>query len=182
MKLNLWSIHPRYLYDKALMGLWRTALIARDIIEGKAKEYRIKPQLYRFINHPDPVRAINTYLYYIWLEGKERGYKFVEDRELRWKYIDREERVKVPITDGQLAFEVWNYLRNVVIKKPSWLPAFRYVECFEPNPVFQVYPGPPDPWISISPDAINRMTKYFEFSWLKIPIRICGNIWDSQEP
>jgi hypothetical protein len=43
MKLNLWSIHPRYLYEKALMGLWRTALIARDIIEGKAKEYRIKP-------------------------------------------------------------------------------------------------------------------------------------------
>jgi hypothetical protein len=175
MQIKLWSIHPMYLYDKALMGLWRSSLIARDIIEGRATGYRIRPPLYRFINHPDPVKAINTYIYYIWLEAKDRGYKFVDDRELRWEYIDFEGKVKVPITDGQLAFEVWNYLWKVVVKKPTWLPIYRYVECFEPNPVFKVYPGPPDPWISVALDDIDHMVKSFRFGWLKIPIRICRN-------
>jgi len=170
--MRLWSIHPGQIYDMALVGLWRAALLARDIIEGRAKGFRIKPPLYRFINHPDPVRAINTYIYYIWLEGKRRGYKF-DEKELRWEYIDLEGKIEVPITDGQLAFEAWNLLKNALSYKPILLAAYKEIECFAPNPVFKVYLGPPDPWERVSLEVLWKTSKYFQFGWLKIPIRIC---------
>jgi|DewCreStandDraft_3_1066083.scaffolds.fasta_scaffold00567_11 hypothetical protein len=170
--MRLWTIHPVYLDAMSLVALWRSSLLARDVIEGKDKSYGIKPPMYRFINHPDPVRAINTYIYYIWLEGRERGYKF-DEKQLHMDKIDLEGRIKVPVTDGQLAFEVWNLLMGLVRKRPIRLFGYVGIECFMPNPVFKVYMGPPDPWEKIPSEILRSMPKKFNFGGLKIPIRIC---------
>ena len=74
--MRLWSIHPKYLDSKGLVALWREALLAQKVLQGKTKGYRFHPQLDRFKNTENPVLSIGTYLYHIYLESKERKYNF----------------------------------------------------------------------------------------------------------
>ncbi|MBU0535398.1 MAG: pyrimidine dimer DNA glycosylase/endonuclease V, partial [Nanoarchaeota archaeon] len=74
--MRLWSIHPKYLDSKGLVALWREALLARKVLQGKTKGYKSHPQLIRFREFPEPIKAINTYLYQVWKESCKRGYCF----------------------------------------------------------------------------------------------------------
>lgn len=74
--MRLWSIHPKYLDTKGLVALWREALLAQKVLQGKTKGYRFHPQLDRFKNTEKPVSSIGAYLYHIHLESKERKYNF----------------------------------------------------------------------------------------------------------
>jgi len=61
--MRLWSIKFEYLDSKGIVALWREALLAKKVLEGKTKGYRNHPQLIRFKEQPDPLSAINAYLY-----------------------------------------------------------------------------------------------------------------------
>jgi len=74
--MRLWSLHPKYLDSKGLVALWREALLAKNVLEGKTKGYKNHPQLLRFKELNDPVGGINQYLTAVYEEALERGYHF----------------------------------------------------------------------------------------------------------
>jgi len=74
--MRLWTIHPMYLDAKGLVALWREALLAKKVLEGRTKGYTKHPELDRFRACRDPLAAINTYLLGVWEEADSRGYSF----------------------------------------------------------------------------------------------------------
>ncbi|MEM0438429.1 MAG: pyrimidine dimer DNA glycosylase/endonuclease V [Sulfolobales archaeon] len=168
----LWSVHPKHIDHARLNILWRSALLAREIIEGRVREYRGNISLYRFMAHPEKVKAINTYIYYIWLEARERGYRYAVDEVLKKDLIDTE--IKIPITSGQLALEIWRLLSRIARSNPKWISKLTLAPCFEANPVFKVVEGPPDPRERIPREALNRLYRSFPFKGREIPINICA--------
>ena len=74
--MRLWTLHPRYLDAKGLVALWREALLAQKVLQGKTKGYRYHPQLIRFQRHSRPVAVLAMYLTAILKEAKVRGYHF----------------------------------------------------------------------------------------------------------
>jgi len=46
--MRIWSLHPKYLDTKGLVALWRDALLARHVLQGKTTGYKNHPQLNRF--------------------------------------------------------------------------------------------------------------------------------------
>jgi hypothetical protein len=61
--MRIWSIHPKYLDTKGIVALWREALLAKNVLEGKTKGYKNHPQLDRFKSASKPSDAINYYTY-----------------------------------------------------------------------------------------------------------------------
>ncbi|MGB9748418.1 MAG: pyrimidine dimer DNA glycosylase/endonuclease V [Candidatus Woesearchaeota archaeon] len=116
--LRLWSIHPKYLDKKGLVALWREALLAKKVLEGKTRGYKNHPQLIRFKSFKSPILAINSYLYFVYLESKKRGYNFnINKLKIRTtKYTKL-----IPINSGQAIFEF-----NHLLKKLSNRDKFLY--------------------------------------------------------
>ncbi|MEM2890839.1 MAG: pyrimidine dimer DNA glycosylase/endonuclease V [Candidatus Hadarchaeum sp.] len=81
--MRLWTVSPKYLDTKGLLALWREALLAQQVLRGRTRGWKNHPQLDRFKAHPDPVSAIGFYLHFIHLEGKNRGYRFNEEKIYR---------------------------------------------------------------------------------------------------
>jgi hypothetical protein len=90
--MRLWSIHPKYLDAKGLLACWREGLLAKKVLEGKTKGYKKHPQLIRFKNYVYPLKAINAFLYQIYLEAKKRGYNFDGSKI---EHIILEEKIKI---------------------------------------------------------------------------------------
>ena len=74
--MRLWSLHPKYLDPQGLVALWREALLARAVLQGKTKGYKHHPQLRRFQESPSPRRYIAAYLKEVHAEATRRGYRF----------------------------------------------------------------------------------------------------------
>lgn len=74
--MRLWSLHPKYLDTKGLLAVWREGLLAKHVLEGKTKGYTEHPQLERFLDAPEPLAAINRFLFCVLEESEKRGYKF----------------------------------------------------------------------------------------------------------
>jgi hypothetical protein len=74
--MRLWSIHPKYLDASRLNAQWREALLCKACLEDKTVGYLNHPQYLRVKNHPHPHDFINKFLYSIWEEGFNRGYKY----------------------------------------------------------------------------------------------------------
>jgi len=74
--MRIWSVHPKYLDSKGLIALWREALLAKKVLEGKTKGYKNHPQLKRFKNSNDALNCINQYLTSVYEEALNRGYNF----------------------------------------------------------------------------------------------------------
>ena len=64
--MRLWSIHTKYLDPAGLTACWREGLLAREVLCGRTSGYRNHPQLARFKEAEDPVRAIDRYLEAVW--------------------------------------------------------------------------------------------------------------------
>lgn len=109
--MRLWTVHPKHLDTKGLVALWREGLLARKVLRGETKGYTNHPQLIRFREHPEPLKAIDAYLAEVLAESRARGYKFDATK------ID-ETAVAVPIeeTGGQLAYE-WKHLLGKLEKR-----------------------------------------------------------------
>jgi hypothetical protein len=74
--MRLWTIHPCYLDAQGLVALWREALLAQKVLQGKTKGYRHHPQLIRFQSRLRPEAAIAVYLAAVLVEAQHRGYNF----------------------------------------------------------------------------------------------------------
>ncbi|MEM4662858.1 MAG: pyrimidine dimer DNA glycosylase/endonuclease V [Candidatus Diapherotrites archaeon] len=139
--MRLWSISPAYLDSKGLVALWREGLLARKVLMGKTKGYKRHPQLIRFINYKQPLAAINSYLTYVFEEGKKRGYKFNKSkiRPLKMQSI-------IPVTSGQLEYE-FKHLRNkLLVRDINAYKKCLFVQKIRPNPIFKVVLGGIEPW------------------------------------
>lgn len=142
MTVRLWSIHPRYLDRYGLLGVWREGLLAQSVLLGRTRGYVNHPQLIRFRRTRDPVLYIGTYLYYIYLEGRSRGYGFSLNRIVR--YDEGVERI--PVNSGQLKYEFSLLLGKVKVRDPGWYMRIRGIVDVEPHPLFYVKEGPVEEW------------------------------------
>jgi len=110
--MRLWSIHPKYLDPIGLVALWREGLLAKKVLEGKTRGYRNHPELDRFKSVSDPLLAINSYLYYVYLEAAKRGYHFNLEKINSGRVVAR----AIPIPSEQVAFE-FSHLCKKLMKR-----------------------------------------------------------------
>ncbi len=108
--MRLWSLHPKYLDQQGLCGLWREAIMARNALEAYANQtehsHKNHPQLDRF-KSANPAE-VNFYLYIIYQDSQERGYNFdssLLDLDLA---SETKETCKnsISVTSGQVDFEI----------------------------------------------------------------------------
>ncbi|MEM2123252.1 MAG: pyrimidine dimer DNA glycosylase/endonuclease V [Candidatus Bathyarchaeia archaeon] len=138
--MRLWSIHPKYLDAKGLVALWREALLAKAVLEGRSEGYRNHPQIERFKEASDPKAAINLYLYHVWMEARRRGYNF-DGSKIDLKCVSRE--TKIPVKKGQVRFELNHLGRKLKARCPAYI-----TDCgeAETHPLFYVVGGGVEPW------------------------------------
>jgi hypothetical protein len=150
--LRLWSISPKYLDVKGLLGLWREALLAQKVLMGQTKGYRNHPQLIRFKRTSDPLLYIGTYLYYVYLEGKRRGYDFDSSKIV--KYDTNLE--KIPVTSGQVKYEFNHLLEKLRTRDPQRYEELKDVREVEVHPIFFVVEGDVEPWEKVKSDLARK--------------------------
>lgn len=140
-QLRLWSLHPSYLDQKALVAVWREGLLARAVLRGATRGYKHHPQLERFRSHPAPVSAINNYLQGIVSEADSRGYQF--DRK---KIGPVRNRSRLTVTKGQLQFELAHLRQKVKTRAPAELTRLPTKNNLLPHPLFRCVEGRVEPW------------------------------------
>ncbi len=134
--MRLWSIHPHYLDAQGLVAVWREALLAKAVLDGKTKGYRNHPQLTRFKNADNPCNAINTYLFFLWKEATRRKYNFDRSK------IDRlHKHEKILISKGQLRYELAHLTKKLQARSPEKAQELEDVEEIEPHPLFRAVEG-----------------------------------------
>ena len=139
--MRIWSIHPKYLDAKGLVALWREALLATHVLEGKTKGYINHAQLKRFRGVDDPAGAICQYLSIIEEEASARGYNF--DRN---KIGEVKKPVFIEVTTGQLEYERKHLLSKLKIRNPELFNKFKEIKNFDPHPIFVVINGEVEKW------------------------------------
>lgn len=118
--MRLWSLHPSLLDAKGLVALWREALLAQKVLQGKTKGYRHHPQLQRFRQCGEPVAAIASYLWAVHDEATAKGYAFDSS-----KIAGDRRDMSLAVTKGQLAFE-WAHLKDKVrLRDPEHFQVIR---------------------------------------------------------
>lgn len=140
--MRLWSVHPEYLDAKGLVALWRESLLAKKVIEGKTAGYRNHPQLLRFYNCEQPLRAINAYLHEVRLEADRRGYSFDPSK---YTLCDA---ARIPLTRGQLEYEYTRLLGKLQARAPEKRKELQRVGvgALRPHPLFKLINGPVEEW------------------------------------
>lgn len=138
--MRLWSLHPSILDRAALVACWREGLLAQKVLAGGTKGYTRHPQLQRFQQAADPHAAIGHFLQALQVEATTRGYRFDTTR------IGRPDAANpgIPVTAGQLAYELAHLRRKVAERAPLWLP--RLPEVAAPAPSFVEMPGGIEAW------------------------------------
>ncbi|MFP3290043.1 MAG: pyrimidine dimer DNA glycosylase/endonuclease V [Candidatus Nanopusillus acidilobi] len=139
--MRLWSLHPKYLDKLGLLGLWREGLLAQKVLLGKTKGYKNHPQLIRFKKANDPILYIGTYLYYVYLEGKRRGYNFNKDKIIKYDL-----KLKMPVTIGQINFEFRHLLEKLKIRDKEKYEEIKDEKIIKPNPIFYIIDGDIEEW------------------------------------
>lgn len=139
--MRLWSLHPKYLDSKGLVALWREGLLARKVLQGETKGYKNHPQLLRFKNHKNPIKAIDTYLFHVYTESKIRNYNFN-----RSKIGNKFTEELVDVTNSQLVYEL-DHLRTKLKTRDH----DKYLELEDiiipyPNPFFRKVDGNIETW------------------------------------
>ena len=150
--MRLWSLHPRYLDQQGLCGLWREAIMARNALEqGGEHGYYNHPQLDRFKTAADRfpgTKPIYPYLHQVYLESKRRDYDFdqsvfdgVEGKLLINKKM-------IPVPNGQVNFEI-EHLKSKLKKRAGdayidFLSAFGHIP--DLHPLFYMVNGDKADW------------------------------------
>lgn len=135
--MRVWSLHPKYLDTKGLVALWREALLARKVLEGKTKGYRNHPQLNRFKESGDSLSYINRYLVYVYEEAVSRAYKF-DRQKINWNFTQKE---VIPVGMGQMIYERKHLLNKLKIRDFERFNALKKVNDIAPNPIFYITDG-----------------------------------------
>lgn len=152
--MRLWSLHPKYLDQQGLCGLWREAIMARNALEqGEEHGYFNHPQLDRFKRQGDlspdatATNLINYYLKAVFTESKQRGFNF-DGSNINPNLGTREGSLKkrVPLTNGQLEFERRHLCNKLKQREPDQDPAICEDETPELHPLFYLVDGPKADW------------------------------------
>lgn len=115
------------------MALWREALLAQKVLQGKTKGYRFHPQLDRFKNTENPVASIGMYLYHIYLESKERSYNF---QFFKIEIIEDVQKIKIP--KETLTSEFQHLLSKLESRDKKRYKQYTQLSDIEPHPSFEV--------------------------------------------
>ncbi len=138
--MRFWSIHPKYLDSKGLIALWREALLAKHVLEGRTKGYRNHPQLERFRSSPRPIAAINLYLSFVYEEALTRGYNFDKSKFRKPKPMN------IKVTRGQLEYEFSHLLGKLKTREVKLYNKLKNTKTILPHPMFKVVPGEIEAW------------------------------------
>lgn len=139
--MRLWSLHPKYLDAKGLVALWREALLAKHVLEGKTKGYRHHPQLKRFQELAQPQNAICEYLAEIAREADVRNYNFDKRKIGRTKAVR-----KISVTSGQLNFEYRHLLSKLKKRDRTRFEKIKRLKRIQTHPLFQSRTGEIENW------------------------------------
>jgi len=139
--MRLWSIHPKYLDTKGLVALWREALLAKHVLEGKSKGYNNHPQLDRFKKADNPVDCINHYLVTVYQQAIVRGYNF-DKAKINWNF----EHGKLTVTTGQIRFERMHLLNKLATRDLKRFIELKNKKVFDAHPIFEVAEGDIENW------------------------------------
>ena len=142
--MRIWTLHPKYLDKIGLVALWREALLAKHVLEGRSKGYNNHPQLDRFKNTNNPVDSINQYLTIVYQNSVERGYHFNKDK-ITWKF----KKTKITVTTGQLKYEVSHLLKKLKNRDIQTYIKLKENKKFDVHPMFQVIDGSVENWEKI---------------------------------
>jgi len=139
--LRLWSIHPCYLDSKGLVALWRETLLAQKVLLGKTKGYKEHPQLFRFKNLDDPIKAISCYLHSIADEADSRKYKFNRN-----KIIKNDECTQIQVTERQIDYEFNHLLKKLKIRDVNRYNELKTLNRIDTHPLFSRIDGDIEEW------------------------------------
>jgi hypothetical protein len=139
--MRIWSVHPKYLDTKGLVALWKEALLAKQVLEGKTKGYRNHPQLIRFINSGNPLDAINNYLAIVHAEAAIRQYNF-DRQKVNWNFNPS----SLAVTKGQLKYEAGHLLNKLKKRDPKKYEDVKTLLFFDPHPLFTIIDGDVEDW------------------------------------
>ncbi|MBN2401449.1 MAG: hypothetical protein JXN64_03530 [Spirochaetes bacterium] len=139
--MRLWSLHPAYLDAKGLVALWREGLLALKVLRGMTKGYRNHPQLERFLSVKDPERSMLYYLYWVYIEAVNRGYKF--------DITKIEKNIKcsqLKVTSGQLEFELAHLKNKLKYRDRERYLKIKNKRMPRPHPLFIIRSGEIETW------------------------------------
>jgi hypothetical protein len=139
--MRLWSLDPSLLDQKGLVALWREALLAQKVLQGKTKGYRAHPQLHRFRKCQAPVTAISAYLWAVHDEATLRGYSFDS-----CKIVRRRIPLSIFVTQGQLDFELAHLKGKLRLRDPGRYRGLRRLREITAHPLFTVVAGEVEAW------------------------------------
>jgi len=147
--MRIWSIHPKYLDSKGLVALWREALLAKHVLEGKTKGYKNHPQLNRFKAMENPVDVINQYLSEVYIEACNRNYHF-DKQKINWNF----KKSQMDVTTGQLTYEASHLLNKLQVRDNKKCEELKTYLTFEPHPIFTLVDGPVENWEMVMAKSI----------------------------
>jgi hypothetical protein len=139
--MRLWSLHPSLLDQKGLVALWREALLAQKVLQGRTNGYRSHPQLDRFRQSRSPLMTISAYLWAVHDEANRRGYSFNSS-----KIVRRRQPRSLTVTQGQLEFELGHMKAKLRKRDPKRHRDLCQLQEITPYPLFTVVVGEIEPW------------------------------------
>ena len=143
--MRIWSLHPKYLDTKGLVALWREALLAKHVLEGRTKGYKNHPQLTRFKASATPIETINQYLAEIYKEASARDYNFDKEK-INWNFKIR----KLSVTTKQLNYEIDHLLNKLKQRDIGKYSELKLKDTFETHPLFELIEGEIEKWEILS--------------------------------
>ena len=142
--MRIWSLHPKYLDAKGLVGLWREALLAKRVLEGNTIGYKNHPQLNRFKESCNSVDCINQYLTAVYENSLGRGYNFNKNK-INPDFIP----TKLTVTDKQMKFELEHLLKKLESRDPEQFHKLSHEAKIDAHPLFKIIEGEIESWEKI---------------------------------
>ena len=144
--MRIWSLHPQYLDRQGLLALWREALLAKKVLEGKTKGYRHHPQLERFKLSSNPLLNINSYLFGVWQEAISRGYEFKADKISGASVNLKKNYKKIKVHSGQVDYEFSHLLAKLKIRDQKRYEILKNTKERNVHFLFKVVSGGVEKW------------------------------------
>ncbi len=140
--MRLWSLSPQYLDRQGLLAVWREGLLARKVLSNKTKGYKNHPQLDRFKASDEPLKNIDIYLYGIFLEAKNRGYKFDKSKIAICEIYNKQ----INVTTGQVLYEFRHLLNKLKVRDLAKFEELKNVTNPELHFIFKLISGDIERW------------------------------------
>lgn len=143
--MRLWTLHPKYLDVKGLLALWREGLLAKKVLLKETIYYINHPQLIRFKNSFLPLKMINIYLKYVYLESKKRNYFFNKKKIIDFTHTFE----SIYVTNKQIIYEKKHLKMKLLKRNPEFLKKIDNNTLPDVNPIFKIINGEIEPWEKI---------------------------------